>query len=154
MKRFIERSHHHGMSKTPEYRIWAAMINRCSNSGCSSFKNYGGRGIKVCDRWRMSFLSFIEDIGFRPSNKHSIERIDNNLDYCKENCKWATKKDQSANRRTARMITAFGVTKSMTEWSEHTGIPCPTIYRRIKDGIDPSVALSLKKISRRWWKKP
>lgn len=94
----------HGMSNTPEFAAWRAMIDRCYNKKNKHYKNYGGRGIKVCDRWLESFESFFEDMGPRPSSKHSIDRIDVNGNYCPENCRWATIKEQTINKRTNRFL--------------------------------------------------
>ena len=79
-------------SSTPEHGVWSSMISRCHRPNSTGFHNYGGRGITVCDRWLFSFANFIDDMGFRPSPVHSIERINNNVGYCPENCKWATQK--------------------------------------------------------------
>lgn len=90
----------HGMSQAPEYRVWAGMISRCENHNSTGFKNYGGRGIRVCPQWRESFAVFLSDIGPRPSAKHSIDRFpDNDGDYKPSNCRWATSAQQAANKR-------------------------------------------------------
>lgn len=83
----------------PEYRAWADLIQRCTNSSNESWANYGGRGIKVCDRWLTSFDNFLSDVGPRPTPKHSIDRIDNDGDYESGNCRWATQSQQLLNRR-------------------------------------------------------
>ena len=88
----------HGKSRTAEYRIWDKMKERCDYPKCHNYHLYGARGIKVCDRWE-SFENFLEDMGVRPSSKHSIERKDVNGDYEPSNCKWATTKEQTRNTR-------------------------------------------------------
>lgn len=119
----------HGMTNTRAYGIWKTMHQRCTNANREEYKNYGGRGIVVCERWK-SFESFLEDMGHPPKGL-TLERQDNNGSYCKENCRWATRKDQLNNRRNNRTITAFGKTQSVTLWAQEKGIPVTTLRNRL-----------------------
>lgn len=89
----------HGMRHSVEWATWQSMKRRCYNPKAKGFQNYGGRGIKVCDRWKEAFLNFFEDVGLRPSDNHSLDRINPHLDYSPENVRWATQKEQCNNRR-------------------------------------------------------
>lgn len=93
----------HGKTKSSEYIIWAGMKSRCLDINNQAYKNYGGRGIKVCNRWINSFENFLNDMGQRPSKKYTIDRIDNNSDYEPENCKWSTYSEQNRNRRNNKL---------------------------------------------------
>lgn len=89
----------HGRTGTAEHRAWVNMRRRCHDPKCPEFIYYGKRGITVCERWRDSFINFLEDMGPKPTPAHSIERLDNDLGYFPSNCKWATKNEQALNRR-------------------------------------------------------
>jgi len=101
---------------TPEYRCWKAVKRRCYNRRASNFHNYGGRGIKVCERWRNSFANFLIDMGPKPSPEHSIERHDDNGDYTPGNCIWAVKQEQDWNKRTNHLVTIDGRTQCIAAW--------------------------------------
>lgn len=126
----------HGATKngspTPEYRSWQKMIQRCTNPNGNAYHHYGGRGITVCDRWLHSFENFLVDMGERPSLSHSIDRIDTNKGYSPDNCRWATKKEQSRNTRRNIMVTYNGKTQCISAWAEELGINKKTLSDRIK----------------------
>ncbi len=121
----------HGQYDTTEYKIWAGMIQRCTNPSSINWNNYGGRGITVCEQWR-NYETFRNDIGPRPSTRHSLERIDNNRGYSKDNCRWATRSEQSRNTSLTIFITFNNETKSITDWAESLKIKPNTLYYRIK----------------------
>lgn len=98
----IERSTIHGMTHTPEFRIWKAMISRCTNPKVKSYRDYGARGITVCDRWKNDFAAFHQDMGNRPSPELTLERVDNERGYEPDNVIWATRLSQNRNRRKRR----------------------------------------------------
>lgn len=126
-----ERATTHGMSKSREYAIWQGMITRCTNSNRPEYKNYGGRGIGVCDEWKSSFENFYNDMGCRPSKKHTVDRIDNDGDYAPENCRWATRTQQARNGRCNRILTFNGLTMCVAEWAEYLGINRGTLNSRL-----------------------
>lgn len=124
----------HGMSKERIYSIWAGMISRCENPGDSmNYMNYGGRGISVCKEWSESFMSF-----YTWSMEHgyagdlSIDRIDNDGDYCPENCRWTTVKEQARNRRSNINVEYKGEVKTLKQWSEEYGVEYSTLHSRYK----------------------
>lgn len=127
--------------KTPEYHSWIAMMTRCYNKHSLSWSNYGGRGIIVCERWH-SFAAFLQDMGKRKRPADSIDRIDNDGNYCPENCRWASPKVQGRNKRFNRAITCNGETRLLCEWVELTGIKRTTIAARLKKGWPPERALN------------
>ena len=128
-----ERSTTHGEGgKTTEYWIWRAIKIRCLNPKNKSYKHYGGRGIKICPEWLNNYEIFLHDMGRRPTKNHSIDRIDNNAGYCKENCRWATSTEQAYNRQNTIILRWCGVLATVKDWSRITGIEKATIYARLK----------------------
>ena len=132
----------HGMSGTPEYRIWKGLLARCLNPSHKNFAHYGGRGIRVCDRWQNEFSAFFEDLGVRPTPKHSLDRINNDGNYEPGNCRWATSKGQASNRRDTRMLTLNGETMCAADWSRRLGIGGTTILSRVNRGWSDADALT------------
>ena len=123
----------HGLSRTPEYRIWNSMIARCCHAEDSHYKYYGARGITVCERWR-KFENFLADMGVKPSPLHTVERIKNDSGYEPSNCKWATKKEQQRNTRATARIHFRGVLRSAAEVIELTGLSRNVVYKRNRKG--------------------
>lgn len=116
-------------TQTPTYKSWAAMWARCLDQ---EDKNYGGRGIRVTLRW-LNYRLFFEDMGERPGGT-SLDRIDFNKGYFRENCRWATSKAQARNRRGLRMLTVDGVTQCLRDWEDAKGLPLGILRQRIKLG--------------------
>ena len=122
----------HGLSKTRIYRTWHTMIDRCENPKNKKYPIYGGRGITVGEPWH-SFTNWHEDMGEPPTPQHTIDRIDNNGNYCKENCKWSTAKQQANNRRDNVFIEYQGQRRTISEWSSILNIPYATLCVRLKN---------------------
>lgn len=122
----------HGMSYTKEWRVWKGIKSRCFRKKDKCYKDYGGRGITICDRWKISFENFFLDMGYRPSKNHSIERIDNNGNYEPSNCRWATMKEQCRNRRNSNYITYDNKTYIISEWARLLGVNHSNIYQQLK----------------------
>lgn len=116
----------------PEYVTWASMKRRCYGVSAANYARYGGRGIKVCDRWRESFLNFYQDMGDRPSPKHTLERINNDKNYEPNNCRWATSKEQANNRRSSRILVLNGKSQSLRLWAEEYQISYDLVLGRLK----------------------
>lgn len=118
--------------RNSEYSIWSSMKDRCFVKTHHAYKDYGGRGITVCERWINSFDDFIEDMGKRPSNRHTLDRIDNNQNYTPENCRWTTMKEQCNNRRNNRILECNGIKKSLAEWVTDLGISRSSLKWHLK----------------------
>lgn len=125
-------------SGTPEYVAWKKMILRCYNPATKCYSDYGGRGISVCDRWK-SFSHFIEDMGPRPSKRHSLDRIDNEGNYCPENCRWATPQEQMNNRRNSILVIVGDDRLTINEAAKRLQLTRSNVYARVRNGTIPSI---------------
>lgn len=120
------------------------MKTRCYRKTWPGFKHYGGRGIKVCDRWLESFENFLADMGRRPSSDHSLDREDNEKDYCLANCRWATKIEQQNNKRTNVFLELDGERMTLSDWGRHLGMAANTIRMRLVNGWSIADALQTR----------
>lgn len=131
----MPKGYKHGGAGTPEYNSWLNMKQRCHNPKRPRFKDWGARGITVCDRWRNDFAAFLADMGEKPSPDHTLDRKNGELGYSPENCRWATKREQSENRPTfVNQITHNGKTQSLSAWSREIGISRESLRSRIDRG--------------------
>lgn len=138
-----------GLRDIPEYHVWAEMIRRCTNPKSPVFRHYGGRGIKVCDRWLMNFEAFFADVGPRPPGKSpkgialfSIERLDRNGHYEPGNCRWAHKSSQTRNTSRNVMVTFDGLTLCVTDWARRVGLTPKQLECRLRNGWPVERALT------------
>lgn len=136
----VKRSKKHGLTKTRIYKIWVGIRKRCTNPKMKSYAEYGGRGIKVCDRWN-DFENFYEDMKIGYSDELSLERKDPNGNYEPDNCKWATMKEQARNKRNTKRITLGDESRTASEWEEISGTGRCTIAWRLKNGWDTHRAI-------------
>ena len=137
----------HGLSKHESYSIWTNMKIRCSDKTNQAYKDYGGRGITVCERWLSSVENFIEDMGPRPSPSHSLERKDNDLGYSPSNCVWATKTEQANNRRGTKRYIFKGSSISLSNLSRLCGLPAGILRNRIENlgySVDDAVTTPVR----------
>jgi hypothetical protein len=123
-----------------EYGVYRQMHTRCENPNSKDYPNYGGRGIKVCERWN-KYEHFIADMGPRPSDDHEIDRIDNEGDYCPENCVWTLKRLNLGHTRKSVYMTINGVTKTQSEWADALGMNRMTLWSRKKRGMTDEEAI-------------
>lgn len=135
----LRHGHNRRGKRSRTYNSWHHMRQRCNNPNSHKWDDYGGRGIKVCDRWQDSFDNFLEDMGECPHNC-TIDRIDNDGDYTPENCRWATAKTQSRNTRRNVYFTHGGETLHLREWAKRTGISADTLnMRRLRGWSDEEI---------------
>jgi len=137
----------HGLCQTPEYKTWGRIVARCCNPKSLSYPYYGGRGISICPTWRENPEKFIEDMGPRPEGG-SLDRIDVNGNYARDNCRWATKLEQAQNKRNNVYLTYNGETKVKAEWLRSLGISGAAFNNRLKSGWTLEEALSAPQGSR------
>ena len=137
----------HGKSKTKVFAAWNEMLQRCTNPRKKNYTDYGGRGISVCDRWQ-TFENFLADMG-EPLPGASLDRINNNGNYEPSNCRWASRTEQSRNRRNCRMYEIGGISKPLSEWCELHGMNYYAVYSRLEKGWDIEAALTTPPIRTR-----
>jgi hypothetical protein len=131
----------HGQSRTVEYKAWQNMITRCYNENSPNYVNYGGRGISVCGRWKNSFEKFLSDMGPKPKDSFSLERINNNRGYSPANCKWASRSEQNSNKRDIPLYEYKGKKYTCRQLCALTGVNPATFKYRIKQGNSIKAAL-------------
>ncbi len=137
--------------KTPEYRAWRALKSRCLNKNLSRYKDYGGRGIKVCERWLNSFKNFLEDMGRRPTPKHSLDRHPNiNGDYEPNNCRWATDTEQAKGQRSNRWITYENKKLILQDWAAFIGVSPDILSYHLKTKPMGEVIMYFKNKNRKY----
>lgn len=136
------RTHGHAIAETAEYKAWRSSIDRCTNPNIVGWKNYGGRGIAVCERWRYSFEAFLEDMGLKPSPRHSLDRIDTNGNYEPSNCRWADWTTQSNNKRSNHIVEIDGVSMTLAEAIRHKGQKSSRVRQRLAIGWSVERALN------------
>ena len=131
----------HGLRGTSAYVSWRGMMARCNNPGDTGYANYGGRGIRVCERWHR-FINFYADMGERPAGL-TLDRKDTDGGYTPENCRWASHAEQVRNQRSNHILTVDGVSRCLTDWSRLYGIDRNTLATRLKAGWPTDVAVKL-----------
>ena len=140
----IRKTHGYSVgSGHPVYNIWCHMRERCNNSTNKRYPNYGGRGIKICERWSNDFMAFFEDMGPRPTSQHSVDRIDVNGDYEPGNCRWATSEEQNNNRRDNTFYSFRGETYTLSKWARILNVPFALIRKRVETGWPIEEAFTL-----------
>ena len=133
--------HGRAVMKLGAYGVWLCMKQRCNYEGHKSYASYGGRGIKVCERWVSSFEAFLADMGDPPDGMQ-LGRIDNDAGYEPGNCRWETASQQARNRRSTCWVSAFGEVKPLVEWAEKHGMRADTLKYRLKAGMNAEAAMT------------
>lgn len=137
----------HGATGTPEFEAWCSIHKRCNNPSNRAFASYGGRGISVCSRWS-SFDNFLFDMGNKPTSLHSIDRINNDLGYAPDNCRWATYTTQNRNKRSNRILIIHGISKCVSDWAELSPVNAIAIFARLYDRWPDELAVFAPKYYR------
>lgn len=137
LQAFRERTTKHGMCRSPEYEAWCGMIRRCEKSNRPEYRNYGGRGLAVCKRWRNSFEAFYADMGPRPNPSLSLERVDNDKGYNPSNCIWAPRSAQNRNQRRTRRILFAGRDYCAVDFAKICGVCDMTVIKALRTGLSP-----------------
>lgn len=142
----ITHGHKRGGKMSGTYKTWSDMIQRCNNANNTGYRNYGGRGIKVCERWH-TFENFLADMGLRPLGK-SLDRINVNGNYTPTNCRWATRQEQAENTRFNRWITYDGRTDTQANWARHFKVHPRSLSRRLDDRLPlPDAVKGLRQVA-------
>ena len=141
----MKHGHARGHKPSTEYVVWLNMIARCYNTDSTYYRNYGGRGITVCERWRESFAAFYADIGPRPTPAHTIDRKDNDGNYESSNVRWATRIEQARNQRSNHIIVFRGESRCLAEWAEILGVKRELLQDRLRRGWSVAEALTATK---------
>jgi hypothetical protein len=135
----------HGLTKTPTYAAWEAMRSRCHKKNYAAYPRYGGRGIQIDPRWH-DYPSFLTDMGAKPSREHSLDRIDNEGNYSKDNCRWATREEQANNTSRNKKFMFNNQLLSIAQISRATGISDSTLWNRLlRQGLSVEAAVLGKK---------
>lgn len=131
--------HGESMERSQEYNTWTCMRDRCRNKRYKNYANYGGRGIKVCDRWNANdgsgFAAFLEDMGRKPGKEYTLDRIDPDGDYCPENCRWASPKEQAMNKKSTTVVEWNGEKDSITGWAKRLDMVVPAVKYNYEHGL-------------------
>jgi hypothetical protein len=138
----------HGYANSEEYKVWYSMRKRCTDPTDPAWEKYGGAGITCSEGWMKSVALFIHDMGLRPSNKYTLERIDNDKGYCKENCRWATRKEQARNRRSNVFVQYKGTAWHVTDAAKDIGMSYQNLQKHLRNGR------TADEVADAWSKKP
>lgn len=130
----------------PTYESWSNMRRRCLDPQNPDYPYYGGRGITICDRWVENYDAFVEDMGLKPDRGHTLERQDNSGGYSKKNCTWATRKQQSRNKRNNHIVVINGVGKTIADWADESGVSCRALWLRLqREDISDNILRQVQK---------